>query len=248
MVAAPGGGVNLAEIKAVSDGFPLRGRIRVAPSPEAPDREAAGGPARGTVWIGVPMVARIGAKVGDVLQVGRARLAVAAVITREPDSVLDYFGLAPRVLMHDADVESTGLIKLGSAWSIRLLVSGETVRCSVTATPRSRGSCAASAWKACATRAARCALRSSARSFWPGWRRCCRCACVGRPWRSPRGVYRSARSTAAAMMRAWGRVRRRCSRFTPGSSCPRHGRVRLGTPSATRRRACWRAGCRASSP
>ena len=125
MVAALGG-VNLAEIKAVSDGFPLRGRVRIADSPAAPDREAAGGPARGTVWIGAPLVARIGAKVGDVLQVGRARLAVAAVITREPDSVLDYFGLAPRVLMHDADVESTGLIQLGSRVVHRLLVSGET--------------------------------------------------------------------------------------------------------------------------
>src|SRR6266850_8258637 len=34
MVAAAGG-VNLAEIKAVSDGFPLRGRIRIADSPQA---------------------------------------------------------------------------------------------------------------------------------------------------------------------------------------------------------------------
>ena len=30
MVAAPAGGVNLAEIKAISDAFPLRGRVRIA--------------------------------------------------------------------------------------------------------------------------------------------------------------------------------------------------------------------------
>src|ERR1700752_5378075 len=106
MVSAEGG-VNLAEIKAVTDGFPLRGRIRIADAPGAPEREVTGGPKPGTVWIGVPLAGRIDVKVGDKLQVGRAKLEIAAVITREPDSVLDYFGIAPRVLMHDADVEST---------------------------------------------------------------------------------------------------------------------------------------------
>ena len=119
------GGVNLAEIKAVSDAFPLRGRIRITDVPQAPDREATGGPKPGTVWIGVPLAVRLGLKVGDTLQVGRAKLAVAAIITREPDSVLDYFGIAPRVLMHDSDVEATGLIQVGSRIVHRLLVGGE---------------------------------------------------------------------------------------------------------------------------
>src|SRR6478672_12229372 len=43
MVSAAGG-VNLAEIKAVSPNFPLRGRIRIAPAVGAPDRPAAEGP------------------------------------------------------------------------------------------------------------------------------------------------------------------------------------------------------------
>src|SRR5258706_1141408 len=43
MVSA-GDKVNLAEIKAVSEGFPLRGRIRVEPRPGAPEREGKRGP------------------------------------------------------------------------------------------------------------------------------------------------------------------------------------------------------------
>src|ERR1700682_3266136 len=124
MVSAAGG-VNLAEIKAVSDGFPLRGKIRIIDAARASEHEVAGGPKRGTVWIGVPLVGRIGAKVGDTLQVGKAKREVAAVITRDPDSVLDYFGIAPRVLMHDADVESTGLIQVGSRVVHRLLGSAD---------------------------------------------------------------------------------------------------------------------------
>ena len=117
--------VNLAEMKAVSDGFPLRGRIRVVDKAGDPEREVAGGPARGTVWVGLPLVGRLDLALGDELQVGRAKLKVAAIITREPDSVLDYFGIAPRVLMHDADVDATGLITVGSRVGYRLLVRGD---------------------------------------------------------------------------------------------------------------------------
>ncbi|MGZ5651356.1 MAG: ABC transporter permease, partial [Usitatibacter sp.] len=124
MVGAAGA-VNLAEIKAVSDSFPLRGRIRIADAVAAAEREVQGGPKKGTVWIGVPLAVRLAVKVGDTLNVGRAPLAVAAIITREPDSVLDYFGIAPRVLMNEADLEATGLIQVGSRVVHRLLVSGE---------------------------------------------------------------------------------------------------------------------------
>ena len=116
--------VHLAELKAVSDGFPLRGRIRIADAEDAPDREAEGGPKPGTVWVGLALVSRLKLKVGDTLAVGRAPLKVAAFITREPDSVLDYFGLAPRVLMNEADLPATQLLQVGSRVNHRLLVRG----------------------------------------------------------------------------------------------------------------------------
>src|SRR6185369_9814744 len=111
MVSAEGG-VNLAEIKSVSDSWPLRGRLRLADA-SAPqgEREVAGGPKPGTTWVGLPLTARIGVKVGDTLQVGKASLVVAAIIAREPDSVLDYFGIAPRVLINAADLPATQLIQ-----------------------------------------------------------------------------------------------------------------------------------------
>jgi putative ABC transport system permease protein len=127
MVSASGG-VNLSEIKAVTAGFPLRGRIRIADAVGGPEREVEGGPAPGTVWIASALAGRINAKLGDTLQVGRAPLRVVAIITREPDSVLDYFGIAPRVLMNDADVDATGLVQVGSRITHRLLVAGDPAR------------------------------------------------------------------------------------------------------------------------
>jgi putative ABC transport system permease protein len=124
MVAASGG-TSLAEIKAAGDGFPLRGRIRIAEAVEAPDREVVGGPKPGTAWIAPALAARTGAKVGDTLQVGRANLTIAGIITREPDSVLDYFGIAPRVLIHLSDLPATQLIQVGSRVGYRLLLGGD---------------------------------------------------------------------------------------------------------------------------
>jgi putative ABC transport system permease protein len=124
MVSAAGG-VNLADIKAVSASFPLRGRIRIADRVGGPERLAEGVPRPGTVWIAPALAGRLSIGVGDRLEVGRAELEVAAIIAREPDSVLEYFGIAPRVLMNEADLAATQLIQVGSRVTYRLLLAGE---------------------------------------------------------------------------------------------------------------------------
>ena len=119
-----GQGVNLSEIKAITPGFPLRGKTRIADQPGAPDRIADGIPAPGTVWVPEILLTRIKVSVGDALKVGAITLKVAAVITKEPDSVLDYFGIAPRVMMNMQDLAATKLVQVGSRVSYRLLLAG----------------------------------------------------------------------------------------------------------------------------
>ncbi len=120
-----GQGVNLAEIKAITDGFPLRGKIRIADAPGAAPRDAAGIPAPGTIWVPEVLLARINAKVGDELRVGALKLKIAAIIIKEPDSVLDYFGIAPRVMLNMQDLPGTRLVQVGSRATYRFLLSGE---------------------------------------------------------------------------------------------------------------------------
>ena len=121
-----GQGVNLAELKAITDGFPLRGKIRIAESPIAESRDAVGIPAPGTIWVPDVLLARINAKVGDDLRVGALKLKVTAIIVKEPDSVLDYFGIAPRVMLNMQDLPGTRLLQVGSRATYRYLLSGET--------------------------------------------------------------------------------------------------------------------------
>ena len=123
--ADKGQGVNLAEIKAITERFPLRGKFKIADERGGIGRETSTVPAAGTAWVPDVLLTRIRADVGDDIKVGAVRLKVTAVLTREPDSVLDYFGIAPRVLMNQQDLAATRLLQIGSRATYRLLVAGE---------------------------------------------------------------------------------------------------------------------------
>lgn len=115
----------LAEIKAVSPGYPLRGGLRVAPGPNSADAPAKAIPEAGTVWVDERLVSLLGLRVGESLSVGNLRLTVGSIITYEPDRGLNFFSVAPRLLMNLGDLDGTGLIQPGSRVSYRLLFSGE---------------------------------------------------------------------------------------------------------------------------
>jgi putative ABC transport system permease protein len=115
----------LAGVKAVSENYPLRGRLRTAASLGAPDAPAERGPAPGTVWIEERMVTALDAPIGSTLKLGRSQLRVAAILTLEPERTANFFNIAPRVMMNVADVAATGLIQTGSRVSYNLYAAGE---------------------------------------------------------------------------------------------------------------------------
>lgn len=119
------GAAQLSEIKAVSDAYPLRGRLRVAPGLNLPDAPAAGVPDAGNIWVDERLAAALGLQVGDRLTVGRTQLSVAAILTQEPDRGVNFFSVAPRLLMNEEDLEATGLVQIGSRVAYRLLVAGD---------------------------------------------------------------------------------------------------------------------------
>ena len=117
--------LQLVELKAAGRRYPLRGSVRISPTPFAPVQAVPHGPDPGTVWADAWLLQILDVAVGDELTIGAVRLRIAAVLVLEPDRGGDVFSIAPRLLMHLVDLPSTALIMPGSRVRYTLLIAGD---------------------------------------------------------------------------------------------------------------------------
>ena len=120
-----GAAVTLADIRAVDARFPLRGAFELLDDADGAVRNVQGGPEPGTAWLSADAARKLGAKPGDTIGVGNLQLRYAATLLREPDAALDYFNVAPKVLIAYADLSASGLVQYGSRIQYRLVVAGD---------------------------------------------------------------------------------------------------------------------------
>ncbi|MBL8334439.1 MAG: FtsX-like permease family protein, partial [Rubrivivax sp.] len=118
-----GGATRLVAVKAVTDGYPLRGRLQLKSGPDALVETVAAAPAPGTVWIDPGLLEALQLKVGDPLLLGDASLRIDRLIVIEPDRGAGFTSFAPRVMLNRADLESTALIQPASRVNWRLAVA-----------------------------------------------------------------------------------------------------------------------------
>lgn len=122
---ACGGMAKLVALKAVDQGYPLRGRLQVADAAGAAGRVTAEIPAPGQAWVDAALLSALELQVGDTLLLGDASLRIAQVITAEPDRGGGFMSFAPRVMIHAQDLAATGLVQPASRITWRLAVAGE---------------------------------------------------------------------------------------------------------------------------
>jgi putative ABC transport system permease protein len=118
--------LQLAAIRAVAPGFPVRGAVRTAPALYQPDAAAADIPAPGTAWAEARLLHALGIGIGDRIEIGGATLSVTRVLTYEPGRSGNFFAFAPRILMHADDVGRTQVIQPGSRVTYALGIAGDT--------------------------------------------------------------------------------------------------------------------------
>lgn len=123
-VIATDQGIQLASVKAASDGYPLRGELKSAAAPYEQEQLSAG-PRPGEAWAESRLFAALDLKVGQQIEVGNLSLRLTRVLTYEPDRAGDFYSLTPRVLMHLDDLAATGVVQPGSRVRYRELWRGE---------------------------------------------------------------------------------------------------------------------------
>ncbi len=116
---------HLAEIKAVSDTYPLRGGLHIKTTEQSLGKRVANVPAMGNVWVEASILSQLNLNLGEEIDLGESKFKIAAIITYEPDRSGDMFSIAPRVMLNLADLSATKLVQEGSRIRYRYLVAGK---------------------------------------------------------------------------------------------------------------------------
>jgi len=119
-----GGAARLVALKAVGQGYPLRGSLRVAEAPQGPDTATRDIPAPGTAWVDAALLVALDLQMGQPLLLGDASFTVSRVIVVEPDRGAGFMSFAPRVMINHADLAATALVQPASRLTYRLAVAG----------------------------------------------------------------------------------------------------------------------------
>lgn len=117
--------LRLGDLRALGEGFPLRGAFRLIERTDGVEHDARGIPASGTLWMTRTGAETLDAKIGDTIGIGDSELRLAALVVQEPDASLDYFNVAPKAFLNLADLPATGLVQEGSRLGYRLIVAGD---------------------------------------------------------------------------------------------------------------------------
>ena len=120
MAEAPSGDRRLVEIRGVSDGYPLSGKVELGGARSLAEAFAPQGDAAG-VAVEQALLDRLHLKLGDRFLVGDTPVVARAVLLQEPDRLSRGFALGPRVLARIDVVEKGGFAAPG-------LPYGETAR------------------------------------------------------------------------------------------------------------------------
>ena len=137
----------LIALKVVDEGYPLRGQLKFAlsissetthanqgtkaPAPQDTETNSSKQahlnkiPRPGEVWVEASALDALGLEVGGHLWLGEKRLSVGGVLLQEPDRGAGFMNFAPRVMMHRADLDATGLVQPASRITWRFAVVGE---------------------------------------------------------------------------------------------------------------------------
>jgi putative ABC transport system permease protein len=114
----------LTAVRAVSAGYPLRGKVMASSEAFGSPVVASGIPGRGEVWPESRLAASLGAGIGTQLSIGASKFRITHILISRPDQGATFVDLAPGLLMNLDDMASTQLIQPGSRLTQSLLFAG----------------------------------------------------------------------------------------------------------------------------
>ncbi|WP_419419793.1 ABC transporter permease [Legionella sp. D16C41] len=116
--------LQLTQIKAITSPYPLKGTLKIAPQPFTPSQSVNSAPALNQVWVEAKLLSLLSINIGDKITIGDAIFTVSALLIEEPGQTGDWFNIAPRLVMNQADLAKTKVIQTGSKVTYNWLLAG----------------------------------------------------------------------------------------------------------------------------
>ncbi|MFZ6820377.1 ABC transporter permease [Undibacterium sp. Ji22W] len=113
----------LVTLKAVTQGYPLRGSLKLQRDNKEVPTSAI--PSPGTAWVDPALLGSLKIKIGSKINLGEQQFTVTESIAAEPDRGSGFLGFSPRVMITEQDLAATKLVQDGSRVTYRLLLAGD---------------------------------------------------------------------------------------------------------------------------
>ncbi len=117
--------LQLAQVKVVSDNYPLKGSLQIRKGPKSPAIQTDSVPEPGMAWADPRLFASLSLSSGDEVQLGQSSLQISAVVTQMPDQGVNSFQFAPVIVINAEDLEETGLLTPASRARHLFLFAGQ---------------------------------------------------------------------------------------------------------------------------
>lgn len=118
--------LQLSAVKAVSNNYPLKGRIEIADDPYSEVSVVSGHPAKGKIWVEPRILAVLEANKGTQVELGYTDMDIAGTIMLQPGQGSTLFNIAPTAIIGLQDLAATKIIQPGSRVGYRYLFVGDT--------------------------------------------------------------------------------------------------------------------------
>jgi putative ABC transport system permease protein len=122
---AQGGASKLVALKAVADGYPLRGSLKTTTKLDQPEQSTRDLPGKEGAWVEAGLLDALGLKLGDDLLLGNSTFKIERIIVQEPDRGAGFMNFAPRVMLQQSALAATGLVQPASRITYRMAMVGK---------------------------------------------------------------------------------------------------------------------------
>ena len=124
-VVLSGDASQLVSVKAVTEGYPLRGELKTDTKPYSNGVVTKDVPVAGEAWVDSRLFNTLELSIGSMIEVGASKLKVTRIISFEPDFGGNLFSAAPRLLINMKSLAATELIVSGSRVNYKALFAAE---------------------------------------------------------------------------------------------------------------------------